>query len=164
MNFFSSTPLSSFWIALIVAAFGGCLVLLGLWLEKGKEKSWFSNISDLRRQGSKAKWGWWILMAGIVFEVGDAIWTGYEIWQINPRNQPIFSATAFVRIKVRGTNQPNAIIPGSTLLECLYSDVGAVCRDDASPGNGAAKQDTARVQVDRFPEVAPILCTGKRRN
>jgi hypothetical protein len=45
------------------------MVLIGLWLEKGKEKEWFSNSEDFRRQKSKATIGWWVLMGGIFAEV-----------------------------------------------------------------------------------------------
>lgn len=53
----------------ILAASGGAIVFIALWMEHGKEKEKFSNLKHFRRQLLKAKWGWKLLMIGIGFEV-----------------------------------------------------------------------------------------------
>jgi hypothetical protein len=111
---------SSRWsvVFFILAALGGEIVFLGLWLEKeadeANEKEHISNFLDeVRSIKLKSKIGWWILMGGIGFEVltatGLAMRDDWEIRQIkndnakNDRlNQPISEISAFAVIKVSG--------------------------------------------------------------
>jgi hypothetical protein len=60
----------SFWGWPAAASIGGVFVFIGLWMERGIEKHWFSNIKDLKRQRCKESLGWKILMVGILIEIG----------------------------------------------------------------------------------------------
>lgn len=111
---------SSLWsvVFFILAALGGEIVFLGLWIEeeadKADKKEHLSSFSDeVRRIKLKSKIGWWILMGGIGFEVLAA--TGLAIrddWEIrsaianakknDPRNQPISEMTGVVTIIING--------------------------------------------------------------
>src|SRR5262245_29953574 len=111
MTFFFAEAIStSFPVAsILVAAFGGIVVFLGLWMERGNEATWFKSVSYRRRQESKAHFGWWVLMIGIVIEIVDAGWTAKEIWEMKiiaekhaPLNQPASDFSARMIVKLRG--------------------------------------------------------------
>ncbi len=59
-------------VVLFWATVGGVLVFIGLCMEKRIEVDEFSSFSDKRRREKVAYWGWWVLMLGILIEVGDA--------------------------------------------------------------------------------------------
>jgi hypothetical protein len=84
-------------------------------MEKGEEKDWFKSAKDFRWQKSKAKFGWWVLMAGIAVEIiiGFALAANdeAEIRQVNenaakndPGNLPLNSVMAFVTITYKTSN------------------------------------------------------------
>jgi hypothetical protein len=109
-------------VSAAVASFGGILVFVGLWMEKGAEKGWFLNVNDLRRRRLKAKWGWRVLMLGIFVEIGtgaaltwhdvaENMQTAKQIAKNDPLNQPIASLTASVSLMNLGTNRTK-IDPG----------------------------------------------------
>jgi hypothetical protein len=67
----SSAASSLFWTA-FWAGIGGVLVLFGLGMEKTAEKEWYFSVVNFRKRKFIAEIGWWILMAGIVIEIGTA--------------------------------------------------------------------------------------------
>jgi hypothetical protein len=120
MNFFfglitpsqSESLLSKAVVFASVASIGGIFVLVGLLLEKGKEKERFSSIKDFRLQKAKAEWGSWILIFGIVIEIGtgaaltwmevsESIDAANRMAQIDPINRPISEISAIVDFKVK---------------------------------------------------------------
>jgi hypothetical protein len=54
------------------ACIGGILVLIGLWMEGAPDEKEFRDIDAFWRHKSKAKWGWRILIVGILVEIGTA--------------------------------------------------------------------------------------------
>jgi hypothetical protein len=103
-------------VSAAVASFGGILVFVGLWMEKGAEKGWFLNVNDLRKRRLKAKWGWRVLMLGIFVEIGtgaaltwhdvaENMQTAKQIAKNDPLNQPIASLTANAFFLQVGTNR-----------------------------------------------------------
>jgi hypothetical protein len=92
---------SYFW-PIIFALIGGGIVVVGLVIELFAEKKWFKNLRSKRFWDSAKTWGEWIVIIGIVFEMGDAGWTAYEINENNPLNQPISTVSASVKIIVKG--------------------------------------------------------------
>jgi hypothetical protein len=104
--------ISSSWsvVFFILAALGGEIVFLGLWIEKEADeedkKEHLSNFTpEKARIKLKSEFGWYILMIGIAFEVliatGSAIREDLEIRQANPWNGKILeiSARAFIIVK-----------------------------------------------------------------
>ena len=101
---------SIFWLV-VVAASGGVFVFVGLFMERFSEKDWHKNLSDFRRSKSRMVWGEWIVIAGIVVEIGVGIFSAVDAWQTrqmaikdDPQNQPISEISANLRIKVKATN------------------------------------------------------------
>jgi len=95
-----------------VASIGGIFVLVGLLLEKGKEKHLFSDVNDFRLQKTKAEWGSWILIVGIVIEIGTgAALTWIEVGenidaanrmaQLDPIKRPVSDISAIVDFRVK---------------------------------------------------------------
>jgi hypothetical protein len=112
MNLLAISEPSSSWVWPVLASVGGFFVFVGLLMEKGAEGDWFRNAKDLRRQKSKAKWGWRFLMFGIFVEIviGCALaWKDEKdmeqakqnermILNKTPGKMPIFTAAAFASI------------------------------------------------------------------
>lgn len=92
----------------LVASLGGVVVLVGLWLEESGEKEWLVDISDFRKSKSKAhrglKWVFWGVFIETLLGFALAMWEGAEAIKNAPLNQPIFDISAFVHIKVKGSN------------------------------------------------------------
>jgi hypothetical protein len=111
---FSSIPSSLFaeFLVSLVAMLGGMVVFVGLVMEKiaehGDDKYSPPFLKPYKRLG---KWGWIVLMIGIVLEVGVAGWSASVDWQTrqmaiknDPLDQPIADVTAIVILDVKGTN------------------------------------------------------------
>jgi hypothetical protein len=101
-------------LVIVFAAAGGIVVFVALLIEKIAE--WKSEKHIVKSCKRLSEWGWWILMAGIAFEIGVAIWSATDAWQIrqmairnDPLNQPITSLTARAWLWVRGTNGLNFV-------------------------------------------------------
>ena len=101
---------SIFWLV-VVAASGGVFVFVGLLMERFSEKDWHKNLSDFRRSKSRMVWGEWIVIAGIVVEIGVGIFSAVDAWQTrqmaikdDPLNQPISEISANLHIEVKATN------------------------------------------------------------
>ena len=90
------------------AASGGVFVLVGLLMERFSEKDWHKNLSDFRRCKSINIFGEWIVIFGIMVEIGVGIFSAIDAWQTrkmaienDPLNKLFFSASARADIKVR---------------------------------------------------------------
>jgi hypothetical protein len=92
---------SIFWFV-IIASSGGVLVLVGLLMERFSERDWHKNLSDFRRCKSVRVWGEWIVIAGIVVEIGVGILSALDAWKNDPLNRPIRDMAAVVSFKVKG--------------------------------------------------------------
>jgi hypothetical protein len=103
----------SWWSILIVmvASIGGMVVFLGLWIEHEADEL-EKKLHILQVVKLKKKWGWRILMLGIVLEVVlgavIALWEGWNAHEIRKAeqmadwiNQPIFAFEAHATIFVK---------------------------------------------------------------
>lgn len=88
-------------------------MFVGLWMERSADKKLYRDMNDLRRQKSKGKWGWGILMFGIFVEILTAAGlsaydvcerrqTASRIEKIDPRKQPVTTASALAHLEVTG--------------------------------------------------------------
>jgi len=122
MLFSSSSVSNLLWSSVIcsAAALGGLLVFVGLSMEGSPSEKPFTNVDVFRRHKSQGKWGWRILMFGIVVEIVVAVWfAARDIGQVrqikkeiaanDPRNLPISSLTATAWLWLKGvpTNRYN---------------------------------------------------------
>jgi len=73
--------LSSTWSIALAASIGGMIVFLGLWMEKEGDKEEFIDVDDFRVSKLRKKIGWWILMFGILIEIGVAGLTAKNDWE-----------------------------------------------------------------------------------
>jgi hypothetical protein len=97
------TTSSVFWVV-VFAASGGVIVFVGLLMERFSEKEWHKNLSDFRRCKSTNVWGEWIVMVGILIEIGVGIFSAIEVWENEPANRPIRDMSALVSFRVKGGN------------------------------------------------------------
>jgi hypothetical protein len=121
-NFLSSI-LSSLWTKEVIfsffAAFGGGVLLWGLWLEfkeeKKPKKEWFSEIGEYRDRHRKRLYGEKWVIAGVAIEIIVAIVFAvmdvrekYNIGEkIDPNNLPVLNINAFVKLRVKGNEFPD---------------------------------------------------------
>src|SRR3989442_502968 len=147
LTFVSSASMSwLFWesITLFFAVVGGVVVFCGLWIEKKHSKERYLSAHDFRSSKLKAERGWKLLMIGIFIEIVVAgvfaAKDGWEIRQIkenesknNPLNLPISDISAFVEIKVRGSNHVEVPHSGSSRKATLMLSKSAL---EASLGGG----------------------------
>ena len=106
--FFATVSSSSaeIWVISFAAA-GGIIVFLGLFLERIAE--WKSEEHIVKPRKCVSDWGWRILMIGIAFEIGVAIWSAYDAWEGDPLNQPITSVGAVVWFSTEGGTSRTAV-------------------------------------------------------
>jgi hypothetical protein len=94
---------SVFWFV-VFAASGGVFVFVGLLLEQFSEKDWYNSLSDSRRCKSRKFWGEWIVIGGIVVEIGVGVFSAIDAWKNEPLNRPVRNMSALVSLKVRGSS------------------------------------------------------------
>ena len=106
----SSSSLTEF-LVISFAALGGIIVLVGLLMEKFWEKKLYRNISDFWRSKSVREWGEWLVIIGIIVEIGVAVWSALDAWdkiqmaiKNDPLNQPVSDISASMIIKLKGAN------------------------------------------------------------
>jgi hypothetical protein len=90
------------------AAAGGCIVFIGLAIEKFAD--WLNDKyigGDDKPHKGLGLFGWWLLMLGIAVEIGVAISSAIEVRDISklamknaPINQPIRRLTAYAQVEV----------------------------------------------------------------
>jgi hypothetical protein len=96
------------WSGLIplLASLGGEIVFLGLWIENEADDEAKKEEHLPAGLRLKAKWGWWILMVGILLEIvtgaGLAAFDVYENAQMDPLNHPIATGSATVSLVLSG--------------------------------------------------------------
>lgn len=100
------TTESIFWLVLS-AILGGTFVLIGLLMETLAEKKRFKNITSLRRWQSIKRKGEWIVIFGIVIEIGTGVFSATDAWQTrqiaaknNPLLQPVSQVSATLLLTV----------------------------------------------------------------
>src|ERR1017187_4554465 len=98
----SSTVSTSFWGWPVAASVGGILVFFGLLLEKLAGNPWYPNIDGFRQRESKTRWGWRLLMSGILVEIGVGFAIAVKDEMDAPLNQPIATISATVWLCVKG--------------------------------------------------------------
>jgi hypothetical protein len=149
-----------------IACIGGVLVLIGLCMEKSAEKPLYRDVTDMRRQKSKTKWGWWILITGIGIEILTAAGlSGYDVWErrqatsriesIDPMNQLVRDATASVHFTLSEKFDLPIMLPeyGKNCM-LFFSRHG----DQALPGVIMLQGKEAEVYGwDCFVRFSPIL-------
>jgi hypothetical protein len=132
---------------LFIAAIGGLVVFLGLWIEhdanKEEKGEYLSNFTeDARRPRLKAKWGFWILMVGIGIEIGVAGWEAIrteiemrhikaEIAKNDPMKQPIRTASAIVSLQIGATQAPLGKTSSNLYVNALSLSFGRKMNLDA---------------------------------
>jgi hypothetical protein len=126
------------------AAFGGLIVIVGLWMEyTSEDEKRYKNIDNFRSLKATGKRGEIIVMAGILVEIAVAI--GFaarddsHMRQIeinnNPMNQPISSVFAQVTIVERGTNETvvDPLVFGAVNLTISSSELTNFWRTGTPP-------------------------------
>lgn len=112
----------SFWygwsgIIPAVAGIGGMIVFWGLWIEKEADEEAKKEEHLSESVKLKAKWGWRILMFGIVVEIvtgsGLSVFDIVESARHDPDNEIISSIRANVQFFGNGTNQSHSLFSGS---------------------------------------------------
>jgi len=91
------------WIWPVLAALGGGIVLIGLWMEytsKIESPDLYKNINDFWSLKSRNKWGEIWVMIGIGFEIVIGIIFAFKEESEAPLNQPISLISAVVRFNV----------------------------------------------------------------
>jgi hypothetical protein len=102
------TTSSVFWVV-VFAASGGVIVFVGLLMERFSEKDWHQNLSDFRRCKSISVCGEWIVMVGILIEIGVGIFSAIDVWETEPSNRPIRDMSALVSFRAGLKNQNEAM-------------------------------------------------------
>jgi hypothetical protein len=99
-----------------VAGIGGMIVFWGLWIEKEADEEAKKEEHLSESVKLKAKWGWRILMFGIVVEIvsgsGLSVFDIVESARHDPANEPISTIRANVELFGNGTNQSHALFLG----------------------------------------------------
>ena len=76
------TETASYFGFVLAACFGGGIVLVGLVMETLSEKKWFKNVKTFRQCESIKRYGEWVVIGGILFEVVVAGVFANEEWHI----------------------------------------------------------------------------------
>jgi flagellar basal body-associated protein FliL len=117
--------ISSFWFSRsglipLAASFGGMVVFLGLWIEKEADEEGKKEEHLPPGLRFKAQIGWWVLMVGILVEIGTgAGLAAFDVYEntktakananADPLNQPIALVTANVELFEAGTNRAQVV-------------------------------------------------------
>lgn len=101
----------SLFLQICLAIFGGFIVFVGLLMEKLWAKKSYKNTCDFKWSKRMVEVGAWLVIAGIVFEIGVAVWTASDAWETrqmaiknDPNNLPVSDISATVVVKLEGTN------------------------------------------------------------
>lgn len=88
-------------------------MFVGLLMEKLWEKKSYKNTHDFKLSKRIREVGAWLVIAGIVFEIGVAVWTASDAWETrqmtiknDPLNQPIKSMDLEVNLNIFDPNRP----------------------------------------------------------
>ena len=117
-SFVSSPPAS--WLdsvshIIFVASAGGAVVIVGLFLEWYCDNGPYRTIKTFRRCKCWKEVGEWMVIAGILIEIGSGTWLGInglneaasmraEQKRLDPLNQPVSDFSARMVVKLKGTN------------------------------------------------------------
>jgi hypothetical protein len=107
----------------LFAALGGVIVLRGLWLEGYREQESHPTIEAYRsvkaREATGRKWVFWGVAFEVVLAFGMTFKDGFDIRELekvseknDPLNAPINSASAVLRLRVKGVKQVPFDTPG----------------------------------------------------
>lgn len=110
-----------------VAAFGGVIVLIALWMEELGEEDEYETIADVRKSKRVSKIGRKLLMFGIVIEImvgfGIAAKDIKEFSENSRLNAPINSVSAVLGLKISGASG-SYFSPGMGIFVPPEPDVG----------------------------------------
>src|SRR5450755_1436199 len=70
---------SYFW-ELVIAGSGGLVLVIGLFMELEKDE--FKKISQYRCSKTRKRWGQWLVIGGVVIEIGAALLAASKEFQI----------------------------------------------------------------------------------
>jgi hypothetical protein len=103
----SPSSLASMWVVIIAAA-GGAIVFIGLLIEKVSELldgRFLGKDHEIKAPRGLELFGWSVLMFGILVEIGVAIWSANDAWQIRQiankadlNKQPIFAVAGHAMV------------------------------------------------------------------
>src|ERR1039458_849467 len=88
----------------VLAVIGAFVVLCGLLMEQYSEQRLPKNIKDFRWCKIIKLCGEWFVIGGVFIEFAVGIISAIDAWQNESLNRPVSEISAFVRIRVKGTN------------------------------------------------------------
>jgi hypothetical protein len=107
----------SYFEEIVLAGFGGLLVVIGLLMEHFGNRDWYEYKCLPEGRSKSLKWvGEWFVILGVGIEVLVACFTAANEWQNRPSNKPIASISAKIEFIVRGTNTPVSSLGGQLAI------------------------------------------------